>query len=55
LISQSPISPDWLSGGSFGAEGSVLVIPFTLLSCFLIHYWVRATRQPGQRLLETIA
>jgi membrane protease YdiL (CAAX protease family) len=55
LISQSPIGPDWLSGGSFGAEGSVLVIPFTLLSCFLIHYWVRATRQPGQRLLETIA
>jgi membrane protease YdiL (CAAX protease family) len=54
LISQSPVGPEWLSGGGFGAEGSVLVIPFTILSLFLIHYWVRATRQPGQRLFETI-
>ena len=52
LISQSPIGPDWLSGGEFGAEGSVLIIPVTILSYFLIHYWVRATRQPNQRLFE---
>jgi membrane protease YdiL (CAAX protease family) len=48
LISQSPVGPDWLSGGQFGAEGSLLILPFTILSFFLIHYWVRATRQPGQ-------
>ena len=52
LISQSPIGPEWLSGGEFGAEGSILVIPFTILSFYLIHYWVRATRQPGQRPFE---
>jgi len=48
LISQAPIGPEWLSGGAFGAESSVLIIPFTILSCFLIHYWVQATRFPGQ-------
>ena len=55
MISQSPIGPEWLSGGAFGAEGSILVIPFTILSFFLIHYWVRATRQPGQKPFETLA
>ena len=54
LISQSPVGPDWLSGGEFGAEGSVLIIPVTILSYFLIHYWVRATRQPGQGMLEIL-
>ncbi len=54
LISQSPVGPEWLSGGAFGAEGSVLIIPFTILSLFLIHYWVRATRQPGQKSFEFI-
>ena len=52
LISQTPVGPEWLSGGEFGAEGSVLIIPVTILSYFLVHYWVRATRQPGQRLFE---
>jgi len=55
MISQSPIGPEWLSGGAFGAEGSILVIPFTILSFFLIHYWVRATRKPGQKPFETLA
>ena len=54
LISQSPVGPEWLSGGAFGAEGSVLIIPFTILSLFLIHYWVRATRQAGQKPFESI-
>lgn len=52
LISQTAVGPDWLSGGDFGAEGSVLIIPFTALSMLLIHYWVRATRRPGQGLFE---
>jgi len=55
MISQSPVGPEWLSGGKFGAEGSILIIPVTLLSYLLIHYWVRATRQPGQGLLEPMA
>lgn len=52
MISQSPLGPEWLSGGEFGAEGSILIIPVTLASYFLIHYWVRATRSPGQRMFE---
>jgi len=46
LIMQSPTGPDWLSGGAFGAEGSVLIVPYVALSMVLIHYWVRATRRP---------
>lgn len=55
LISQSPLGPEWLSGGEFGAEGSLLIIPFTALSCVLIHFWVRATRQPGQKPFGIVA
>lgn len=54
LISQSAIGPDWLSGGEFGAEGSILIIPVTILSYFLVHYWVRATRAPGQGFFEVL-
>ena len=52
LVSQSPHGLAWLTGGAFGAEGSILIIPFTALSCVLIHYWVKATRQPGQKPFE---
>jgi hypothetical protein len=55
MISQSPVGPEWLSGGKFGAEGSVLILPVTLLSYLLIHYWVCATRQSGQGLIEPMA
>lgn len=49
LITQNPIGPDWLSGGAFGAEGSILVIPFTIASFYLIHWWVQRSRVPGQK------
>ncbi|MDA1064822.1 MAG: type II CAAX endopeptidase family protein [Proteobacteria bacterium] len=52
LIAQVPVGPEWLSGGAFGAEGSVLIVPFTVLSMVLIHYWVRATRQRDQGPFE---
>jgi membrane protease YdiL (CAAX protease family) len=55
MIAQSPVGPDWLSGGTFGAEGSILIVPVTLASMVAIHYWVRATRQPGQRPLQLLA
>ena len=50
LIEQSPVGPEWLSGGAFGAEGSILIIPITALSCVLIHYWVRVTRKTNQAI-----
>ncbi len=52
LIAQTPTGPEWLSGGEFGAEGSMLILPVTALSLLLIHYWVRATRKPGQKPIE---
>ena len=52
LISQSPGVPDWLSGGQFGAEGSLLILPFTIFSFFFIHFWVCKTRHPGQKMLQ---
>lgn len=52
LIMQEPIGQDWLSGGQFGAEGSLILIPFTIGSLFLIHWWVKKTRYPNQKLFE---
>lgn len=34
--------PDWLSGGAFGPEGSVLIIPILLLALLAMRWW--ATR-----------
>lgn len=52
MISQSPIGPDWISGGDFGAENSILIIPFTLASLLLIHWWIGKTRIPkGNKFL----
>lgn len=44
MITQTPTGPDWLSGGEFGAENSIFIIPFTVLSFFLINYWVGKSR-----------
>lgn len=49
LVMQNAVGPEWLSGGAFGAEGSILVIPFTIASVYLIHWWVRYSRVPGQK------
>lgn len=49
MITQNPIGRDWLSGGAFGAEGSILIIPFIIVSVFLIHWWVKATRNSDQK------
>ncbi|WP_296701732.1 type II CAAX endopeptidase family protein [Algoriphagus sp.] len=48
MITQSPIGPDWLSGGEFGAENSVFIVPFTLVSLWAINYWVGKTRIPNR-------
>lgn len=47
LLSQSPVGADWLSGGNFGAENSILIIPFTLASLILINWWIGKTRIPN--------
>ena len=55
LINQEAIGPEWISGGEFGAEGSILIIPFTIASIILIHWWVRYSRVPEQKLFGFIA
>ncbi|MGD9486429.1 MAG: lysostaphin resistance A-like protein [Calditrichaceae bacterium] len=41
LIDQTATSPDWLSGGAFGPEGSVIVIPIIILALLIIRWWSR--------------
>ena len=38
LLASAPAGPAWLSGGSTGPEGSLLVIPTLLLTCLIIHF-----------------
>lgn len=44
MIAQTPVASDWLSGGSFGAENSIFIVPFTLGSFYLMHLWVIHSR-----------
>jgi membrane protease YdiL (CAAX protease family) len=44
LIEQTPSGPVWLSGGEFGPEASVLVIPVVVLALLVMRLWVRSTR-----------
>ncbi len=39
ILRQSPVGPDWLSGGTFGPEASVLMIPILLVSILIIRWW----------------
>ena len=48
LIAQTSIGPSWLSGGEFGAEHSILIIPITLASLFIINWWTGRTRISGE-------
>lgn len=44
LVAQTPVASDWLSGGAFGAENSIFIVPFTLGSFYLMHLWVKRSR-----------
>ncbi len=46
LFSHDPAAPDWLSGGEFGPEGSVLIIPVLLLALFAMRLWTRRRKPP---------
>lgn len=41
LVTLSVSEPSWLSGGTFGPEGSVLVIPIVLLALLAMRAWGR--------------
>lgn len=38
LLHSSSAGPDWLTGGTVGPEGSVLLIPLLLFLCLLFHF-----------------
>lgn len=46
LIAQTPRGPDWLSGGAFGPEGSVLIVPILGLALLAMRWWAGRTRVP---------
>jgi len=39
LLNISSTGSDWLSGGSFGPEGSILMIPIVLLALWAMRWW----------------
>ena len=46
LLTHDSVAADWLSGGSFGPEASVLIIPVVLVTLLAMRSWSRlATRQ----------
>lgn len=44
LFRHEPTAPDWLSGGSFGPEASVLTIPVVLVALLAMRAWVGRRR-----------
>ena len=44
LIDQTSTSQDWLSGGAFGPEGSIFIIPIIFLALFIMR-WYSKDRQ----------
>lgn len=44
LIAHGSAGPDWLSGGAFGPEGSLLTVPVVLAALWVMRAW---SRRPG--------
>ena len=43
VMNITPTGPDWLSGGAFGPEGSVLIIPVVGLAMLAMRWWANKT------------
>ncbi len=39
FINQNPLGKNWLSGGEFGPEGSIIIIPIIVLALLAMHWW----------------
>ena len=42
LLSHERVGPGWLSGGDFGPEGSLLILPVIGLALAAMHFWARS-------------
>lgn len=49
LITHRLRGPEWLSGGAFGPEGSVLVLPVLAVALVVMRAWARRTGGPASR------
>jgi len=47
LFSHDPAAADWLSGGDFGPEGSILIIPVLVLALIAMRLWTRGRPSPA--------
>jgi len=45
LVQLEILGPDWLSGGAYGPEGSVLIIPILIINLLLMYLWNRFNRK----------
>jgi membrane protease YdiL (CAAX protease family) len=46
LFSHDPVAADWLSGGDFGPEGSVLIVPVLVMALIAMRLWTRGRTPP---------
>ena len=53
LLKGNFISPRWLTGGSDGPEGSVLLTCLLVLFWLFISAWLGEKRYPSQHVLES--
>ena len=49
LIKLTPTGQNWLTGGAFGPEGSILIIPIIVLALAIIRWW--AQMQAGKHVV----
>lgn len=54
LILLVPTGPEWLSGGAFGPEGSILVIPLILLALLVMRWWGLRAQLSKNKLPDAI-
>ena len=45
LITHTANGPDWLTGGEFGPEGSVLIIPIIAAAIYVMYLWAKLKTQ----------
>jgi CAAX protease family protein len=54
LIDQTSTSQDWLSGGAFGPEGSIFIIPIIFLALFIMRWYSKGRQAEVASSIEFI-
>ena len=48
VIAHTAQEPDWLSGGAFGPEKSILILPIILLAAAALQWWTEDGQEPAK-------